>query len=214
MTHNEIYNKLKTYNTTDRIILIRSEYKGTDKGFENILLDIIDELQSKFNEKYYERLNDLWMWYNRIDEVTDKLSILNQITDHKLNSKDAFIETLRNDVNAYLTPDTSVKQIKPITVKPASRIFAPGGLEKWTKGFDYYKIYRGTEPVDLKFLYSKMVEDNLIFATPTEFVKWLNADFDKTRPIQIKRLRQYRKLELLEHTHIDRLDAYNTNYSI
>ncbi len=105
MTNEEIYNKLQNYKSIDRIQLVRTDYTGTNEGFNEELSKIIDKLESDYNFKYYERLNDLCMildkaeYENNFDRIKN---IESQITSHEKTASNPFLISLKKEIENYI----------------------------------------------------------------------------------------------------------------
>lgn len=105
MINEEIYNKLQNYKSIDRIQLVRAEYKGTNEGFNEQLTNIINKLQSDYDFKYYERLNDLCMMLDTAENQNDTSAISNlksQTVSHEKTINNPFLVLLRNDIEDYI----------------------------------------------------------------------------------------------------------------
>lgn len=105
MTHKEIHNRLLEYKGIDRIQLTRADYKGTNEGFNEKLIAIITELQSDFDFKYYETLNNLCMSLDSAEYKNDIMRIDNlksQIKNHEKTINNSFLVYLRKDIEIYI----------------------------------------------------------------------------------------------------------------
>jgi hypothetical protein len=110
MTKEEIYNKLQNYKSIDRIQLVRADYKGTNEGFNEQLTNVINELQSDYDMKYYKRLNDLCMILDKAENENDLDRIKNiksQIESHEKTIDNLFLISLKKEIENY------IKQIEP-----------------------------------------------------------------------------------------------------
>lgn len=105
MTKEEIYNKLQNYKSIDRIQLVRNDYKGTNEGFNEQLNNIINELQSDYDMKYYKRLNDLCMILDKAENENDLDRIKNiesQIESHEKTENNPFLISLKKEIENYI----------------------------------------------------------------------------------------------------------------
>lgn len=105
MTKEEIYNKLQNYKSIDRIQLVRADYKGTNEGFNEQLTNIINELQSDYDMKYYKRLNDLCMILDKAENENDLDRIKNiesQIESHEKTVNNPFLVSLKKEIENYI----------------------------------------------------------------------------------------------------------------
>lgn len=113
MTKKEIYSKLLKYNSIDRIQLVRADYKGTNEGFNEQLTNIINELQSDYDMKYYKRLNDLCMILDKAENENDLDRIKNiksQIESHEKTIENPFLISLKKEIENYIQQSETQQQ--------------------------------------------------------------------------------------------------------
>lgn len=168
MTTQEIYKKLQEYTTSDRLQMIRAEYKGTDEGFIQSVNQILKELDREHKFKVYDYANNLSM--NDRHELAE---------EHiKQNMPNLFIDTLRNELNSFI-PIEVVEEPKYKTQNnfKLALLFATGKMN------DYFKIVNGKliKSTELSFLkiakiFNEEVDHNYIKAT-------LNGYNDKNKNI-------------------------------
>lgn len=136
MTENEIYSSLVKYQGIDRLVLIRTEYKGTDEGFKELILTVYNKQKKDYLFKYYEILGNYYLSLDRAEDegnIERRKNVLSQIESHEKTAPDPFLFQLKEDIENYFNG------LKVIPFKTDDKP-APAPPEPKYKGQNLFKV--------------------------------------------------------------------------
>lgn len=137
MTQQEIYSGLLKYKGTDRLELIRADYKGTNEGFKERILSVYDKIKQDYLFKYYERLNDLCMILDKVEYENDldRIKIIEgQIKSHERTLLDPFLMQLNEEIENYFNIPLKTDEepnYKRQNLFKVGLLFATGQMNKY-----------------------------------------------------------------------------------